>query len=114
MNKVLKEIGSRVRKTRKDQHLSQSELAELMNVSASYISDLENRKINFSIESFIKLTEALQVSADWLLQTSIPEVTAIHSNELNELLSDCSSSESQMQLLKIYMTNTVFTYWTID
>ena len=108
MDKILKDIGSRIRQARKNKQLSQAELAELMNVSTPYVSDIENGKTNFSIESFIRLTEALQTSSDWLLQTNIPEVTTIQSNEINELLSDCTSSETQM-LIKMLteMKNTL-------
>ena len=43
--------------------------------------------------SFIRITEALQVSADSLLRSDIPEVSHIYNAEFSELLSDCSPSE---------------------
>ena len=94
----LKKVGERIRQARKEKHLSQAELAEKVQISASHMSDLENGKTNISLEIFMRITEALQVSADWLLQTNIPEVSKIQMAELESLLSDCSSSELQSLL----------------
>ena len=95
MDKQLKEVGKRSRQARTDKHLSQSELAELIQISPSHLSDFENGKTKISLDIFMRLTEALQVSADWLLQTNIPQVNEIQTLEFSELLSDCSSSEAQ-------------------
>lgn len=95
MDKQLIEVGKRVRKARKERHLSQADLAELVQISPSHMSDFENGKTNISLDIFMRLTEALQVSADWLLQTNIPQVSEIHTSEFADLLSDCTSSETQ-------------------
>ena len=95
MDIQLIEVGKRVRKARKDRRLSQAELAELIQISPSHMSDFENGKTNISLDIFMRLTEALQVSADWLLQTNIPQVSSMQTSEFAELLSDCSSSETQ-------------------
>ena len=95
MDKQLIEVGKRVRKARKERHLSQADLAELVQISPSHMSDFENGKTNISLDIFMRLTEALQVSADWLLQTNIPQVSEMHTSEFADLLSDCTSSETQ-------------------
>ena len=107
MNSKLTDIGLRIRQARKDKHLSQAELADLMNISTPYISELETGKANFSVETLIKLTEALQISADWLIQSETPAVHAIFDNEMNELLSDCTPSQKQAIIkLIVEMKNT--------
>jgi len=107
-NKKLKEIGARIRESRKAKKLSQNELSEIVQVSPSYMSDIENGKVNISLEVFMRLTEALQVSADWLLRTDVPQVAHIQSGELAEILSDCSAQETQA-LIKMLrsMKNTI-------
>ena len=45
------------------------------------------------LETFVKVAEALQVSADYLLRPDVPEVKAIYQGEFAELLEDCSASE---------------------
>lgn len=95
MDKNIKEVGARIREARKAMRLSQNELAEMVNISPSHMSDIENGKKIIKLDIFMRLTEALQVSADWILRTDIPQVTSIHAQELSSLLSDCTPSESQ-------------------
>lgn len=94
-NKKLKDVGSRIREARKEKNLSQNELSELIHISPSHMSDIENGKTNIGIDVFMRITEALQVSADWLLRTDIPSVAQLQSEELKDILSDCSVSETQ-------------------
>ena len=95
MDSKIKDVGSRIRETRKRLKLSQSELAELLQISTSHMSDIENGKTNIGLDIFMRLTEALQVSADWLLRTDIPQVSAIQNQEISDILSDCSADETQ-------------------
>ena len=95
MSENIKDVGARIREARKSKRLSQNELAEMINISPSHMSDIENGKKTIKLDILMRLTEALQVSADWLLRTDIPSVTSIHAQELAALLSDCSPSESQ-------------------
>ena len=100
MNDNLKEIGLRIAQARKKKSMSQADLAEKAQVSISHISDIENGKKQIGIEIFIRKTEALNVSADWLLRASNNEVKQIQRNEFDELLSDCTAAERK-SLLRI-------------
>ena len=100
MSDKRQEVGKRIREARKKKKFSQSELSELLDISPSHMSDIENGKTNIGLDIFMHLTEILQVSADWLLQTDIPPVNALQTNEVNDLLVGCSSAEVQT-LLKI-------------
>lgn len=91
----LKQTGERIRQARQDKNISQMQLAEMVQISTSHLSDIENGKTNIGLDIFMRITEALKVSADWLLQTDIPDVNKMHVNEFSEILSDCTSSESQ-------------------
>lgn len=95
-----KEIGNRIRYARKLMGLSQAELSELLQISPSHMSDIENGKKNIGLDIFMRITEELQVSADWLLRTDTPSVNTIQNRELSEILSDCTSGEAQT-LLKL-------------
>ena len=95
LSENIKDVGARIREARKSKRLSQNELAEMINISPSHMSDIENDKKTIKLDILMRLTEALQVSADWLLRTDIPSVTSIHAQELATLLSDCTPSESQ-------------------
>jgi transcriptional regulator with XRE-family HTH domain len=100
MNDKLLEIGSRIKLARKNLKLSQAELSELLDISPSHMSDIENGKKNIGIEIFMRMTETLGVSADWLLRTDTPKATQISNDEFSELLSDCTPTEREM-LFKI-------------
>lgn len=88
-----KKIGARIREIRLQRHMSQANLAEKANVHLSHISDIENGKSTLLLPTFIRITEALQVSADVILRADIPEVNGIYQNEFAELLADCSPTE---------------------
>nr|DAT80676.1 MAG TPA: helix-turn-helix domain protein [Caudoviricetes sp.] len=95
MNDKFKDVGARIREARKVQQLSQADLAERLQISTSHMSDIENGKKNIGLDIFMRLTEALQVSADWLLRTNIPSVSNIQNSEIAEILFDCSADEVQ-------------------
>ena len=61
-------IQERIAETRKDRGLSQKELCELANITASQLSRIENEvSENVSRDVLIKLAKALKVSTDYLL-----------------------------------------------
>ena len=53
-----------------------------------------------SVGYFLKIIEALQVSADSILRPDIPEVNSLYNKEFSELLEDCSPTEID-SILKI-------------
>lgn len=110
MTNNFEEIGHRIRTARKMHNYSQSDLSEILQISPSYMSDIENGKTNIGLDIFMRITEALQVSADWLLQTDTPSVNAIVNSDMNKLLSDCPASELRLYLdiihqVKKYITS---------
>ena len=91
----LKSVGERIREARKAKKLTQNQLADELEVSPAYISDIEMGKVNFGITTFMKITEALQISADRLLCTNIPEMEHINSTEISNILKGRDQSEVQ-------------------
>lgn len=92
----LKEIGARIRAARQDQNMSQQELAEASNISLPHISEIELGKCKMNIITFRQITEALQVSADSILRSDVPEVKNIYKKEFSELFDDCSPQELEV------------------
>ena len=66
-NKLYKEMGHRIRDGRKKSHLSQEQLAEMMNVTPQMIINAENGTNGIRPENIIKFCEALDISCDYLL-----------------------------------------------
>ena len=65
--KIMKEIGQRIRQRRKQLDLTQEQLAEKMEVSVQMISNLEQGKKAIRPENLVKLCLSLSVSADTIL-----------------------------------------------
>jgi ribosome-binding protein aMBF1 (putative translation factor) len=58
---LLKLIGDRIRTIRKENGLTQEQLAEMAKVHYRYISDIERGERNISIETLEKVMDALKV-----------------------------------------------------
>lgn len=67
---VLKQMGERIYKRRKALHLTQEQLAEKLEVSTQMISNLESGKKAIRPENLIKVCNALNISADYVLTGS--------------------------------------------
>ena len=84
-------IGRRVRRERKRQNLTQQALAELSGQSTT--THIERGKTKLSLPTLISIANALAISADKLLCESVEETKYVLSDELAQLLSDCSAKE---------------------
>ena len=60
-------IGRNIFKMRKEQGLSQEDLAGIMEIERSYLSEMENGHANFSITVLMKLSDALGTTPDKIL-----------------------------------------------
>ena len=61
-------VGQRVLKARQWQGLSQKQLAGMMGMNSTHLSHIESGRREPSCATLRKLTTALGVSADWLLE----------------------------------------------
>lgn len=60
-------IGQRIRDFRVKNHLTQAQLAEDLDVSSNFISEIETGKKNISIETLKSICLKYNLSADYLL-----------------------------------------------
>jgi HTH-type transcriptional regulator, competence development regulator len=56
-----KKIGEKIRKVRKQKKLSLRELEAVTGLGHSWLGKLENGKVNFEIDSLMKLAQALKI-----------------------------------------------------
>lgn len=66
-----KDLGARIRKRRRELKLTQEKLAEMVNLSTSYLGHVERGTRTASLETLVELCHALQVSPNTLLQGSL-------------------------------------------
>lgn len=93
-----KSLGSRVKYHRLRNKMSQEDLADRVQMSRVHISYLERGERVPSMESFVNLANALNVSADELLAGSLLITGGSMDDEGVAILDDCSSSERQILL----------------
>lgn len=61
------EIGKRIQMRRKQQGMTQEQLADKMDVSIQMVSNLERGNKAIRIENLIKLSQILNISTDYIL-----------------------------------------------
>lgn len=64
-------MGDRIREARKKLNLTQEQLAEKLDVTVAYISEIERNLKLPSMPLFIKLVEVLDVSSDYILRDNV-------------------------------------------
>jgi transcriptional regulator with XRE-family HTH domain len=96
MDIILKGIGARIRQARLERKLSQANLADMLSISVPYVSDIERGQTNCSVTIFAAIAEALNVSADWLLNINTASSKAHRRNDLSTLLDDCTAEETEI------------------
>ena len=77
-----KALGERIRRQRQHLKLTQEQLAELIGVSHSYVGHIERGTRKASLETLVLLCKQLNVSADFLLQDSVPLTSYTLSEQL--------------------------------
>ena len=64
-------MGDRIREARKRLNLTQDQLSEKLDITFTYMSEIERGLKMPSMPLFIKLVEVLDVSADYLLRDTV-------------------------------------------
>lgn len=81
-------IGDNIKKIRKEKKITQSQLASSLQISQSYLSDLENNRKNLGIKTIEKIAKKLNVSVAYLTSG-------------NKMLSDLTEDEINEQFSKL-------------
>jgi transcriptional regulator with XRE-family HTH domain len=100
-------LGKRIREERIKLNLTQSKLAEEINISDSYMSYIERGEKSLSLETLINITNRLGVSVDYLLQESIETNDDNIINQFKCLINNKSPKEKQMA---IDVVKTMYSY----
>lgn len=93
MNVNFKLIGKRIQEVRKQQEMTQAELAALTDMSDSYISCIETAKKQASLESLIRISNALGITVDELLSGNQLHNPTDYQTDIDLLMEDCSLLE---------------------
>ena len=92
-------LGERIRATRIERGMSQADLADKAGMELPRISNIERGKVVIRIPTFVKIAEALEVSADHLLRLNTREGKAVYEGEFLKIVEDCTPEEIDPLLL---------------
>lgn len=105
-NYDVKEFGARVRRIRKENKMTQEELANKLMLTAESVSNIESGKTNCMPEHIVHICEIFNVSTDYLYfgrKSQTPEMT--DSEELFNLINECTEEELErvIQMVKLFL-----------
>lgn len=86
-------LGERIRQIRKRRGITQMELASLVDCATTYISYIEGGQRCVSLEIFVRIANALHVSADELLKDSLENTLVVTNHDFAKLLTDSTEYE---------------------
>lgn len=91
-------LGQRIREERLKLNLTQEQLAEDIDISNSYMGQIERGERSLTLDTLIRLVKKLGVTIDYLLQdyTNINDDNFI--NQLKQIIHGRDSKQKQMAL----------------
>lgn len=81
-----KSLGEKIREGRKIKKLTQQQLAELADISTTFLGEIERGKKMPGLNVLIQIINALDISADWLLRDEVESSKTIVLNDITEKL----------------------------
>lgn len=88
-------IGERIRERRRELKLTQSQLAEMIDISLTHMNHIETGSTKLSLQVFADIAVALRVRADELLFDARPE-RDISVTRMAELMKRCSLKDAHI------------------
>jgi transcriptional regulator with XRE-family HTH domain len=100
-------IGMRVKEVRKQLHITQAQLAEMTDLSISYISHIETAQKKASLESLVRIADALGITVDELLNGNQLNNPTEYQTDIDLVMADCTQSEKRLMYEIIHATKTI-------
>ena len=95
-------LGKRIREQRKLQKLKQDQLAEKVGIGTVHLSEIERGNKTPSMETFIKIVNALNVPADIFLRDEVDGGKPYILNDITEKMKDLSPAQLKMVAELVY------------
>lgn len=92
-----KSFGTTLKKARKEKKLTQPQLAELLEISTSYLKDLENFQRNPSHDMFKRITRYLNLSADAIIYPKEEQPDSIY-DKMEHIFDLCDAGQRELIL----------------
>lgn len=96
MDEPIAQIAEKLKAARLNSGLSLRELAEKADVSASFLSKLENEKLNPSVRTLYSIAEALSIPIYELFAESAPLTDSVQEKQLIDQMSTLTETELEL------------------
>ena len=100
-------LGQRVREERRKLNLTQAQLAEAVDISDTYVGQIERGERSLTLDTLIRLVNHLGVSIDYLLKDS---VELADENIINQFKQIIASQNDKRKQLAVDLLKTMFTH----
>ncbi len=99
------ELGKRIREARNNAGLTQEVLAEKADIGVMYLGEIERGLKMPSLKIFIKLVEALDISADYLLRNEVSSGRSFVYDEITQKLEGLTPKQRKgaVDILNAYL-----------
>lgn len=100
-------LGKKLREVRQKKGYTQRQLAEIADIGDVYIGEIERGLKMPSLNIFIKLIEALNISADYVLRDELASGKEYIYDEITQKLKDLTPKQRKTaaDILDAYLTN---------
>lgn len=101
------EIGRKIREARLKKGFTQQTLAEVSGIGEMYVSQLERGMKMPSLNLFMKIITALDISADYVLRDELPTGKDFVYDEVTQMMEDLTPKQRKaaIDILEAYIRN---------
>lgn len=93
-------IGARLKELRLTKGYTQEQVAAIIDVNTSHISNIENNRVKVSLTALVQLCNALDVTVDYVLSGEYPQNSSVLDYEILKELQKCTP-DTKEKILKI-------------
>lgn len=106
------EVGKRINETRKSRGYTREKLSELADISVQFLADIEKGRKSMTVNTLRKITAALNVTADYIVNSLEP---FSENGAINTMLASLSPYQrEQAEKLLMVFVETISRERTID
>lgn len=100
-------LGKRIREERIKLMLTQEKLAEAVDISDSYLGQIERGERSLTLDTLTRLSNRLGVTIDYLLQDSVQAYDENYINQFKQLICNRNDNQKSMAIdvLKIMFSH---------
>lgn len=101
-------LGNRIREERRKLNLTQSQLAEALDISDTYMGAIERGERGLTLDTLVRLVDRLGVTVDYMLSDSVSDSD---SNILEQFKQIIDNQPLERKQMAISVLRTLFSYF---